>query len=225
MSFLVYSRESSKNAEKVAHKLAKKAWSERERYKTNMISLSTATKLAMEVGDNPGPEPLLFADPADNPGGGGRGNTTFILKKFLEAGVKNCVFSVFFDLHAVETAFESGVGSKIKIKLNDNEKDQFSEALIIEATVLSLHNGKFKAHYGMVAGTTVDTGRTAVLDIDGIQLICISKRQQCRSSDFLTAFGIDPINCRTIVVKSRGHFRAGFKHIFNPNQILSLIHI
>ena len=222
MSFLVYSRESSKNAEKVAHKLAKKAWSERERYKTNMISLSTATKLAMEVGDNPGPEPLLFADPADNPGGGGRGNTTFILKEFLEAGVKNCVFSVFFDLHAVETAFESGVGSKIKITLNDNEKDQFSEALIIEATVLSLHDGKFKGHYGMVAGTTVDTGRTAVLDIDGIQLICISKRQQCRSSDYLTAFGIDPINCRTIVVKSRGHFRAGFKHIFNPNQILEI---
>ena len=74
----------------------------------------------------------------------------------------------------------------------------------------------------MVAGTTADTGRTAILDIEGIRLICISKRQQCRSSDFLSAFGIDPTDCRTIVVKSRGHFRAGFKHIFNPNQILEI---
>ena len=222
MSFLVYSRESSKNAEMVTQNLAQKAWDERDRYKTNMISLSTATKLAKEVSDNPRSEPLLFADPADNPGGGGRGNTTFILKEFLEAGVQNCVFSVFFDLYAVGAAFEAGVGSKINITLNENEINQFSEPLSIEATVLSLHSGKFKGKYGMVAGTTADTGRTAVLGVEGIQLICISKRQQCRSSDFLSAFGINPTNCRTIVVKSRGHFRAGFKHIFNPNQILEI---
>ena len=222
MSFLVYSRESSKNAEMVTQKLAQKAWDERDRYKTNMISLSAATKLAKEVGDNPLLDPLLFADPADNPGGGGRGNTTFILKEFLEAGVTNCVVSVFFDLYAVQAAFEAGVGSKINITLNDREKNQFSEPLTIEATVLSLHSGKFEGKYGMVAGTTADTGKTAVLDVEGIQLICISKRQQCRSSDFISAFGINPTNCRTIVVKSRGHFRAGFKHIFNSNQILEI---
>ena len=74
----------------------------------------------------------------------------------------------------------------------------------------------------MVAGTTADTGKTAVLHVEGIQLICISKRQQCRSSDFISAFGINPTNCRTILVKSRGHFRAGFKHIFNSNQILEI---
>ena len=43
----------------------------------------------------------------------------------------------------------------------------------------------------MVAGTTADTGKTAVLDLGGITIICISKRQQCRSSDFISAFGLD----------------------------------
>ena len=43
----------------------------------------------------------------------------------------------------------------------------------------------------MVAGTTADTGKTAVLNLDGIKIICISKRQQCRSSDFITTFGLD----------------------------------
>ena len=180
------------------------------------------TKLAKEVGDNPRAEPLLFADPADNPGGGGRGNTTFILKEFLSAGVKNCVIAVFFDIYAVRSAFEAGIGSKINITLNQNEKSQFSETMDIEATVISLHSGEFKGKFGMVAGTSADTGRTAVLEVGGIQLICISKRQQCRSSDFLSAFGIDPTTCKTIVVKSRGHFRAGFKHIFSPSQILEI---
>ena len=222
MSFLVYSRKSCENAKMVAQKLAQKAWDERERYKTNMISLSKATKLAKEVGDTPSAEPLLFADPADNPGGGGRGNTTFILKEFLSAGVKNCVVAVFFDIYAVRSAFEAGIGSKISITLNENEKNQFSESIDVEATVISLHSGEFKGKFGMVAGTSADTGKTAVLEVEGIQLICISKRQQCRSSDFLSAFGIDPTNCKSIVVKSRGHFRAGFKHIFNPSQILEI---
>ena len=74
----------------------------------------------------------------------------------------------------------------------------------------------------MVAGTTADTGQTAVLDLGGIKVICISKRQQCRSADFISAFGINPIDCRSIVVKSRGHFRAGFNHIFKPRQIIEI---
>jgi microcystin degradation protein MlrC len=53
-------------------------------------------------------------------------------------------------------------------------------------------------------------------------VICISKRQQCRSSDYLSAFGIDPATCRSIVVKSRGHFRAGFQHLFPPERILEV---
>jgi len=74
----------------------------------------------------------------------------------------------------------------------------------------------------MVAGTTVDIGPSVVLDLGGVTVICISKRQQCRSSDFVSAFGIDPSACRSIVVKSRGHFRAGFQHLFPPERILEV---
>jgi microcystin degradation protein MlrC len=162
---------------------------------------------------------VLFADPADNPGGGGRGNTTTILKSFLDAGVQNCALTVFYDRAAVDAAFESGEGATIKLTLNSNETSPFSDELAVEARVEKLSQDEFIGEYGMVAGKTVDTGRTAVVNVKGIQIVIISKRQQCLSVDFLSAFGIDPNNCRVIVVKSRGHFRAGFKHIFEPNQI------
>ena len=74
----------------------------------------------------------------------------------------------------------------------------------------------------MVAGTTADTGKTAVLDLGGITIICISKRQQCRSSDFISAFGLDASSFSSIVVKSRGHFRAGFSHLFSDDQIIEV---
>ena len=222
MSIIVHSRLSEDNAEKVAKELAQSGWNDRTRYKTRMKPLDEAVILAKAVGDTKGSERLLFADPADNPGGGGRGNTTFILKSFLDAGVTDCVLSVFYDPFSVKAAFSAGINSLINITLNEYEKNEFSEPLDVKARVVSLHDGKFQGRYGMVAGMTADTGQTAVLDLGGVRVICISKRQQCRSADFISAFGIDPSTCRTIIVKSRGHFRAGFKHLFRPEQIIEI---
>tara|TARA_B100000886_G_scaffold162124_1_gene110538 strand:- start:200 stop:622 length:423 start_codon:yes stop_codon:yes gene_type:complete len=106
--------------------------------------------------------------------------------------------------------------------LNSQETNEFSKQLKVKDRVISLHSGEFKGYYGMVAGTTVDTGKTAVLDLDGIKIICISKRQQCRSSDFITAFGLDASSLSSVVVKSRGHFRAGFNHLFSDDRIIEV---
>ena len=40
---------------------------------------------------------LIFADVADNPGGGGRGNTMWILEAFHAAGVQDALVGVIHD--------------------------------------------------------------------------------------------------------------------------------
>ena len=222
MTIIVHSRSTPEKARLVAEELAVSAWADRTRYVPRMTKLEKVISLARQVQNDNRKKPLLFADPADNPGGGGRGNTTYILNAFITAGIKNCVFSVFYDVAAVEAACEAGVNGKPEITLNAQEESEYSQPLKVKARVLSLHSGKFEGHYGMAAGTTVDTGKTAVLDVDGIVIICISKRQQCRSADFITAFGLDPSWFGSIVVKSRGHFRAGFSHLFSDEQIIEV---
>jgi microcystin degradation protein MlrC len=222
MTVIAHARRDADVAKQTAIALAEAGWADRARYRPSMITLADATARAKAVGEDASAAPLLFADPADNPGGGGRGNTTYILKSFLEAGVEGCVLSVFFDKPAVSAAVAAGVGARIQVTLNAEEDNGFSDPLVVDARVVSLHDGTFTGHYGMVAGTTADTGPTAVLDLGGVTVICISKRQQCRSSDYITAFGIDPAACRSIVVKSRGHFRVGFQHLFPPERILEI---
>jgi microcystin degradation protein MlrC len=129
------------------------------------------------------------------------------------------VLAVFYDSIAVNAAFVAGEGAYLSLTLNSAEDSQFSEPLDVTARVERLSNGQFVGEYGMVAGKTVETGCTAVLDVGGVRIVAVSQRQQCLSTDYLTAFGIDPASCRVIVVKSRGHFRAGFEHLFNPDQI------
>ena len=219
MTIIVTTRDDLKHAKELATELAEAGWLDRARYRPSMISLDEAITLACDTIQTPALPAILFADPADNPGGGGRGNTTTILSAFLEAGIDDCVLAVFYDSIAVNAAFVAGEGAYLSLTLNSAEDSQFSEPLDVTARVERLSNGQFVGEYGMVAGKTVETGCTAVLDVGGVRIVAVSQRQQCLSTDYLTAFGIDPASCRVIVVKSRGHFRAGFEHLFNPDQI------
>ena len=131
-------------------------------------------------------------------------------------------FFCFFYAAAVELACKSGVNNEIKINSNSQETNDYSEQLKVTARVVSLHSGEFKGYYGMVAGTTVDTGKTAVFDLDCIKIICISKRQQCRSTDFISAFGLDASSFSSVVVKFIAHLRAGFNHLFSDDRIIEV---
>ena len=50
-------------------------------------------------------------------------------------------------------------------------------------------------------------------------MVVISRRQQGLSVDHFSHFGLDVSAARTVFVKSRGHFRAGFAHLFGPERV------
>ena len=56
---------------------------------------------------------LLFADVADNPGGGGRGNTVWILEAFHKAGVEGALLGIFFDPALAAEAHALGKGANV----------------------------------------------------------------------------------------------------------------
>jgi microcystin degradation protein MlrC len=187
-----------------------------------MTTLDDATRMALEAGRDASKPNLLFCDPADNPGGGGRGNTTYVLKSFVEAGVEDALFGVFNDAALVKTAAEAGEGATITARFNSAETDQFSLPFTAEAVVEKLSDGQFVGTLGMVKGRTVQLGPTCLLRVSGVRIVVISIRQQCLSNDYFKLFGLDAATARSTVVKSRGHFRAGFDHLFPPDRILEI---
>ena len=222
MTITVTAREDEAKAQALARELAIAGWADRERYQTRMTSLEDSTRMALEVGQDPNRPNLLFCDPADNPGGGGRGNTTYILKAFAEAGVERALFGVFNDAPLVEKAFEAGIGGSFAATFNTAEPNEFSLPFETEMTVEKLSDGEFTGEHGMVKGRTVQLGRSCLLSLGGIKIVVISIRQQCLSNDYFRHFGEDAAAARSTVVKSRGHFRAGFKHLFPPERIVEV---
>ncbi len=63
-------------------------WDNRARFYPRLTALDEAVARALAVGRDRSLPALAFADVADNPGGGGRGNTIFLLRAFYEAGVR-----------------------------------------------------------------------------------------------------------------------------------------
>ena len=70
-----------------------------------------------------------------------------------------------------------------------------------------------------MAGRAFDLGPSALLELEGsgLRVAVGSLRRQLLEPRMLEMHGVDIAAARCVVVKSRGHFRAGFDEFF-PNE-------
>lgn len=222
MCVIVTTRGDAKLAKALARDIAMKTWDDRKRYIPRLTPIEAATQQALACGRDPGKPALLFADVADNPGGGGRGNTVHILKAFHEAGVEGCVLGVFFDPALAAEAHALGPGNRFHARFNRDETHALSGKFEAEAEVVALHDGPIVGRRGISAGHTINLGKMALVKIGGIRVVLISIRQQAKDTAMFECLGIEWSGVRSLVLKSRGHFRAAFDLLFPDDQIVEV---
>jgi microcystin degradation protein MlrC len=199
--------------------IAKRAWGMKERFKRAMMSLADAVQLAVSVGRDKRRKPIILADVADNPGGGGRGNTTYLLRALKSAKAQGVIFGVFNDAALAAQAHQLGEGAIFNASFNTKEHQEFSLPFDCEAKVVKLSDGQYVGRRGVLRNVSSDMGPSALLDLGGIQVVVISNRCQCMDPRQFEMFDLDIAQARVVVVKSRGHFRGGFDEFFKPEQI------
>jgi microcystin degradation protein MlrC len=222
MSVVVTTRGDRGEAEALAQEIAERVWADRYRYVPKLTALDQAVAMMAEVDRDPGRPALLFADVADNPGGGGRSNTTYLLRAFLERGFRNVTLGVFYDPELAAEAHGLREGAHFQAVFNRSETSEFSERLEAEAEVIRLSNGRLVGRRGAAAGRTISLGRSARIRVGGIDVIVTTSRVQCTDPAMLEHFGIDLTGLRGLIIKSRGHFRAGFDEHFPDERIVEV---
>jgi microcystin degradation protein MlrC len=225
MSVVVTTRGDGARARSLAAELARAAWADRKRYVPSLVSVEDATRRMVAVSRDASLPALCFADTADNPGGGGRGNTTDILRAFIDAGVRGVAFGIFNDPSLAAEAHRQGKGARFSALFNRDEDHVLSKKLAADVEVVSLSDGTFVGRRAANRGRTMTLGPSARLRIGGeggIDVVVISIRQQITDPAVLEHFGIDVAKLRGVVVKSRGHFRAAFGEFFRDDQILEV---
>jgi len=85
--------------------------------------------------------------------------------------------------------------------------------LEVEGRVLAITDGEFVVTGPMYTGVRMHLGRTAVLDTGQVQIVVTERPHEPFDLGVFTHAGIDPRKKRYIMLKSRIHYRAGFKGI------------
>lgn len=203
--------------------LARRAWADRQRYARRLMPLEEATALALRAGRGEHP-PVILADAADNPGGGGRGNTAWLLEALHRAGAEGVVLGNFVDPALAAEAHAAGEGARLDPAVFNRLESEFSKRFAAPARVLALRDGQGVGRRGTMAGRRFDLGPSALLALEGsgLRVVVCSLRRQCHEPRMLEMHGIDLAAARSVVVKSRGHFRAGFDEVAPPERIFEV---
>ena len=155
------------------------------------------------------PRPLVLADVSDNAGGGAGSDSTFILDAIIKCGVKEAAIGMFWDPMAVRIAFEAGEGARLDVRLGGKLSPASGPPLDLRVTVTGLRRDAY-VRFGERDKNFHSVGDMAAFSIDGIVVVCNTRRTQCLSLDCFTNLGIEPATQRVIVVKSMQHFYAAF---------------
>jgi microcystin degradation protein MlrC len=206
---------------RVAAELADRAVEIRARYRTTLTPLDVAADIALASSRHQC-HPVLLADAADNPGGGAPATSTAVLAALTSAGVTDAIVGVHCDPRAVEAAWNAGVGASIDLVLNSSESNPYATRFDGTVVVLALAEGPVVARRGVYAGAAIEPGRCCAVAFGGISLAISSRPVQCADESLFLHLGLDPAAARVVVVKSRGHFRAGFDHLFTPEQVVEV---
>ena len=202
-------------ADAAAKTLADRAWAERHRHTRTLLSVAQAVEVARGAAAT-----VIFSDSGDNPGGGGRGNTAWLLQALHEGAVPGVMLGLFVDPAVAAEAHALGEGAMFAARFN-REPSEFSRPFTARARVAALTDGHGTGRRGTMAGREFNLGPTARLTLEGsgLEVVVISLRRQCHEPRTLEMHGLDIAAARCVVVKSRGHFRAGFDEFAPPERI------
>jgi microcystin degradation protein MlrC len=225
IGIIVTGRTEHEPAQALARELAERCWADRSRYIKALTPLDEAVRLAVENGLHGGNPALIFSDAGDNPGGGGGGDTVELLSALINAQARGVLFGSLLGPALVADAIAAGEGASLNAVFNRDPQTRFAQSLEVPARVIKISTDPFVGRLGIYAGMQVDCQPSCALEIGGsggIVVVVISHRYQTADPMFFEHLGLDIGAARTVCVKSRGHFRAGFVPWFGPERVLEV---
>ncbi len=192
--------------ERLAEELGRKLWSLRDEVSPKVVELDDAIERALAVDAGP----VVFADIADNPGGGAAGDSTFIAQRLIERGVMNAAIGGIWDPVAVDICRGAGVGAKLGLRLGGKAGPWSGAPLDLTVEVLGCYDDMQAEGLG---GSFRPMGNTVALDAGGMQFVVHAGRTQNFHPSFFANAGIDWRAKKVLVVKSMQHFYSNYAAI------------
>ncbi len=219
MAVLVITDGNSALAEEIADEMKDVIEKQIPNLKRTYPTLDEALDRALIPGDGP----VVLGDASDNPGAGGTGDSTHILRRILERGITDAAVATILDPESAKACYKAGVGSTVKLSLGGKSDPAYSGGpLEVTAYVKMISDGKYTFKGKMDHGRRANHGLTAVVEIAGNTVLITSLVLQPLDLEVFRSHGIDPAKQKILVTKSAIHYMADYGTVAREMISLSL---
>jgi microcystin degradation protein MlrC len=160
--------------------------------------------------------PAVLADTQDNPGAGGNGDTTGLLRALIEQKADEAVLGLLIDPASADRAHAAGLNASVNFSLGGKSGIVGDAPLAGEFTIERLGDGRFTCTGPMFKGFRMTLGNMALLRsraAPGVRVVLASRKCQAADQEMFRHVGVEPRQCRIVGLKSSVHFRADFEPI------------
>ena len=200
-------------ARQLCDELLEMAWRDREAWVYKIEPLEESLARAKQIDDGP----VVLLDHYDNAASGGTQDTMTVLGAILDAGLEDVAAFAICDPEAVQALIPAGVGNETTVmlggKLDMPSIAKRGEPREVTGKVKLISDGLYRNLGPASTGLLMDMGPTVVFDTGKVEIVVISRQQEPNDKNAFLSLGIDPIRKKFLMLKSRIHYRAGFRDI------------
>lgn len=182
-------------ARTTAEKFGKYFYGIRKQAALTFTPMDEAIRIAAQKGE----KPLLLADVSDQTGGGAPGDTCYMVRAFLDAGIDNATFGPIWDPAAIKICFQLGQGAKSRLRIGGKFEPMSGPPLDIDVEIKLLKRDSWQENDGL---EDVFIGDVAVIKCAGVEIVLTSLRTNVFSPSFFTGHGISLDDKQVIGVKN-----------------------
>ena len=204
-------------AQEVCERMLAIAWERRAEYLFHAEPLELSVARARTLGASRQAGPILLIDHCDNCGSGGSQDVMRVVEEILRQNLDDVAIAPIRDPQAVARMVEAGIGNNVTLDLGGKTDmpaiGLAGKPLALSGRVRNITDGEIVFTGPMYTGLKSHLGRTAVLDTGRVQIVVTERHHEPFDLVVFRHCGIEPKNKRYLMLKSRIHYRAGFKPI------------
>lgn len=184
-------------------------WSIRDQFvDPKTLNARQALEAALAVAE---PGYVVVNEASDNPGSGGPGDATHLLRAMLDMDIPGAIMGPICDPETAAILHTHRVGDRVSIRLGGKTLPLAGDPIELEdVQILALSQGKYISASPLNLGVAMDLGKSARLRKGNVEFIVVSLRFQTLDDGPYRMMGADLKDYRIVGLKSMNHFRGFF---------------
>jgi microcystin degradation protein MlrC len=200
----------AKGADRYAASIAQRFWDIRRKFDAPLTPVEEAISAALATDGGP----VILAESSDSTGSGSPGDSTGVLKHLIAAPLDGDAAIFVVDPEAVSALHLAGVDATVTVDIGGKLDRRNSKPVTVTGRVRSLSDGRWTPRArGYNPGIEQSMGSAAVLDVGRVRILVGERSTMTVDPALFRCFGIEPLYCKIVVVKSPNGFRAAYEPI------------